>query len=146
MKNKHASELGHLIRVMSIFQKIETSLDPLFEPAPRGAQLDAEGLTVTQQAAKGALAYCERLLEVGVDPYALTLNVANICQSQEWHQSLFSTLLFNPDTFRLHATMLETPSNTSAWCWAQMHAVHVAATLALAMVRSPPSCSNMRIQ
>jgi hypothetical protein len=67
MKTKHASELGHLIRVMSIFQKIEAGLDPLFEPVPRGAQLDMEGLTATQQAAKGTLAYCERLLDVCVN-------------------------------------------------------------------------------
>ena len=57
---------------------------------------------------------------------------------QEWAASLPSHLQFTEDNLDTHTTMFETSSNSGAWCFCFMHALHPCCHLGILEVRFVP--------
>ncbi|KAF5367466.1 hypothetical protein D9758_003786 [Tetrapyrgos nigripes] len=95
------SELAHMIRVLTIYSKVEWTLDYVADPLPH-IRADARYM----------LSECEKLLHA-------------------WAESLPQELRFTDQNLNVQRSMLETSSNTGAWCFALTHALHASCVLAL---------------
>ncbi|ESK96435.1 zinc finger transcription factor 1 [Moniliophthora roreri MCA 2997] len=101
IRTPYASELGHVLRVMTIHQRIEAALAELFNNKRR-----AEAIRI--------LSECSRALD-------------------EWSTYLPPQLQFTETNLNVQRSMFETSSNTSAWCFACVHALWASSALALAV-------------
>lgn len=101
VRTQYASEYGHTIRVLTIYQRIESSINAYLSGRPDDTSL------IIQTFAEGS-----RLLE-------------------DWFVSLPAHLRFSQENVAIQQSMLGTPSNTGAWCYAILHVFHASCTLAL---------------
>ncbi|TFK51744.1 hypothetical protein OE88DRAFT_1464712 [Heliocybe sulcata] len=99
---RYASEFGHLIRVTKIMTEFETKVCPSCNG----------GMLQDDRARAILLQHAEKQLD-------------------DWAQSLAEHLRFNEQNLQLQISMFETSSNTGAWCFFFMHAVHASCVLAI---------------
>ncbi|KAJ7583379.1 hypothetical protein C8J56DRAFT_953877 [Mycena floridula] len=115
-RTQYASEMGHMIRVLTIYQRIECAMDSLFAEA--ADVVSTSGIVqhnfnhVCSDAPMDTLAECYRLL-------------------QEWVRSLPPHLEFTAENVSVQKSMIGTPSNSGSWCYAQMHIFHAGSALGL---------------
>ncbi|EPQ56794.1 hypothetical protein GLOTRDRAFT_105364 [Gloeophyllum trabeum ATCC 11539] len=98
----YTSEFGHIIRVTKIMTEFETKVCP---------------------SCNGGIIRDDRA-------HASVLQETEI-QLDTWAQSLADHLRFNEQNVQLQVSMFETSSNTGAWCFFFMHAVHASCVLAI---------------
>ncbi|RXW23992.1 hypothetical protein EST38_g1875 [Candolleomyces aberdarensis] len=107
VRTQYASEFGHLIRIMTIYAKVELIMDEV-----NGPYQGQESLSNTSK----ALAEAEQQLE-------------------DWARTLPDHLRFSEECLDVQQSMFETSSNTGAWCWCCLHIYHAACALAINSAR-----------
>ncbi|KAK7435982.1 hypothetical protein VKT23_019389 [Stygiomarasmius scandens] len=95
------SELAHMIRILTIYSKVEWTLEHIDDPLPQA-----------RNEARHMLSECEKLMHA-------------------WVESLPHELRFTDQNLSVQRSMLETSSNTGAWCFALTHVLHASSVLAL---------------
>ncbi|THU99171.1 hypothetical protein K435DRAFT_964622 [Dendrothele bispora CBS 962.96] len=95
------SELAHMIRILTIYSKVEWNLDYIVDSLPH-----------IRGQARYTLNECEKLMLA-------------------WVESLPQELRFTDQNLSVQRSMLETSSNTGAWCFALTHVLHASCVLAL---------------
>ncbi|KAJ8521576.1 hypothetical protein ONZ45_g1741 [Pleurotus djamor] len=124
IRTQYASELGHLIRVLTIYAKIERALDLLNGEHHAGAR----GKKRLPPVFDGA----DRDTTQG-DPHA-ALQEADVALDA-WANSLPDHLRFSEQSLRVQLSMFETSANSGAWCYCMTHVVHASAALGLNAAR-----------
>ncbi|KAF9461199.1 fungal-specific transcription factor domain-containing protein [Collybia nuda] len=105
VRTQYSSEFGHLIRVISIYTKVEFALDELSDPSP----------------------------EPVMNPTATLKDAEQMLEA--WASSLPEHLRFSEQSLLVQQSMFETSSNTGAWCWCCMHIYRASTALALSLTR-----------
>ncbi|KAG6821195.1 hypothetical protein H0H93_004015 [Arthromyces matolae] len=105
VRMQYSSEFGHLIRVITIYAKVESALDELTD-----SELNPNSNTA------GALHEAERMMD-------------------SWASTLPDHLRFSEQSLQVQQSMFETSSNGGAWCWCCMHVFHASSALALNFAR-----------
>ncbi|KAK1227195.1 hypothetical protein PQX77_009829 [Marasmius sp. AFHP31] len=152
----YASEFGHVIRVMTIHQKVEQCLGDV-------AKIDRQRLSASPPIdhASSSRPSNSHHHSNPADPHhhssrppsnfsfpppppldyrqnqrrlAATHRLFE-CERvlNEWAESLPQQLKFTETNLHVQKSMFETSSNTSAWCWACMHTIFASCSLALAV-------------
>ncbi|KAF9005931.1 fungal-specific transcription factor domain-containing protein [Cyathus striatus] len=103
-----ASEFGHLIRILTVYAKVELALDELNGRST--SEMDPHSKPTA------TLMEAEKEMEI-------------------WANSLPEHLRFSEQSLLVQQSMFETSSNTGAWCWCCMHVYHASCALALNMAR-----------
>ncbi|PFH51901.1 hypothetical protein AMATHDRAFT_58110 [Amanita thiersii Skay4041] len=102
IKTQYASEFGHLIRILTIYAKVEYALDTLNGLKDPDPSLNPAAMVVETE---------ERL--------------------QEWANSLPDHLRFSEQSLSVQQSMFETSSNNGAWCYCCMHVYYASCLVAL---------------
>ncbi|KAF8892082.1 fungal-specific transcription factor domain-containing protein [Infundibulicybe gibba] len=105
VRTQYASEFGHLIRIVTIYSKLELALDDMNESEPTAGGSASAALTEGEKA------------------------------MEEWSNSLPEQLQFSQESLEQQRSMFETPSNMGAWCWCCMHVYHASCGLALNLAK-----------
>ncbi|CAA7267424.1 unnamed protein product [Cyclocybe aegerita] len=108
VRTQYASEFGHLIRIVSIYAKMEYALDELNGKSPTETSLHPETAS---------------------NPSAMLMEAEN--KMKEWDRTLPEHLRFSEQSLQVQQSMFETSSNTGAWCWCNIHIHHASCVLAL---------------
>ncbi|KAK7061115.1 hypothetical protein VNI00_000851 [Paramarasmius palmivorus] len=182
-REPYASELGHVLRVMTIHQRIEAALAELVALTPQSSpdqnvQIDplltmqnTPGFALSSHSALRPTASTGRsslltpsessqtpapntpstsISEISygqtdvLPPLAFQLNSKKRTDTlqalgectkilDEWSSYLPPQLHFTETNLNVHRSMFETASNTSAWCFACIHALWASSALALAV-------------
>ncbi|KAL0576447.1 hypothetical protein V5O48_005522 [Marasmius crinis-equi] len=158
----HASELGHVIRVMTIHQKVEQCLGDVVKiNKERSCSSVSHPPAPFDPPASSRTSHPHPHLPNTADPshhharqpsgfpfpapppldyrqnqrrQAATHRLFE-CERvlNEWSESLPQQLRFTETNLHIHKSMFETSSNSSAWCFACMHTVFASCSLALAV-------------
>ncbi|KAJ2915446.1 hypothetical protein MD484_g4948, partial [Candolleomyces efflorescens] len=107
VRTQYASEFGHLIRIITIYAKVELIMDEV-----NGPYQGQESVSNTSK----ALVEAEKELE-------------------DWARTLPDQLRFSEESLDVQQSMFETSSNTGAWCWCCLHIYHAACALAINSAR-----------
>ncbi|KAG7093900.1 hypothetical protein E1B28_007538 [Marasmius oreades] len=154
-----ASELGHVMRVMTIHQRVEQALSELiFRPVPQHPSFDPTfDPSLSSRSHPQPESFHPHLVSHSIDthpdkhPHAqngsqrplnkqsqrhlAAIHRLSECSRvlDEWAESLPHQLRFTETNLHVHKSMFETSSNTSAWCFACMHALYASCSIALAV-------------
>ncbi|KAF5383734.1 hypothetical protein D9615_003526 [Tricholomella constricta] len=124
VRTQYSSEFGHLVRVVTIYAKMENALDEL--------------------TGRWLMFFCRHaLLIMYIQPPADSDPNPNAAKDlleaehmmEAWANSLPEHLRFSEQSLQVQQSMFETSSNTGAWCWCSMHVFHASSALALNLAR-----------
>ncbi|TFK26175.1 hypothetical protein FA15DRAFT_616185, partial [Coprinopsis marcescibilis] len=107
VRMQYASEFGHLVRIITIYARMESILDLLAVP---------------YQDIDNSNRFNKELLEVEQ-------------HMENWARTLPDHLRFSEQSLQVQQSMFETSSNTGAWCWCSIHVYHASCALALNAAR-----------
>lgn len=154
-RTKYASQFGHLCRMLSLYQNLESALGRFLGYFKLCVLFFADVLEMTLEitATKEgiekahAIADLRKKLDVGhpfpvsLSPLIYITNGLNSC-TQVWLSTLPDHLRFSEDSLEKQISMFETSSNTGAWCYCFMHVLHPCFVLSLTDVRCSSSSSS----
>ncbi|KAF5335977.1 hypothetical protein D9611_006287 [Ephemerocybe angulata] len=104
---QYASEFGHLIRIITIYARVELILDDLCGPYKN----------------QDSLGHTSKALQDTEH------------QMEDWARTLPEHLKFSEQSLDVQQSMFETSSNTGAWCWCCLHVYYAACALAINFAR-----------
>ena len=129
-RTKYASEFGHLIRVTSIHAKIEHLSDTSRSAVPSYLNIVNDHLFfIIDPEPATWVADHQQYLQVGPQPLCRMTGLTVV--TQLWADNLPEHLRYNEENLQMQLSMLETSSNSGAWCFCVMHVIHTNCALAL---------------
>ena len=141
---QYGSEFGHLIRIVTIFAKMEHVLDELngqFSFLFTFSFSERFLITIDPKISSNPIASlneAEQKMDVCSLSISLLTRLGVFLDTdsliQEWDRTLPDHLRFSEQSLQVQQSMFETSSNTGAWCWCMLHVYHASCALALNFV------------
>lgn len=129
IRTQYASEMGHLIRVLTIWWRVEWALNG---GGSERSSREGRGEEEKERETREILEDCGRLLDVCDFSGPWYENAHVVWYSLQDHlPSLPPHLLFTTQSLSIQQSMWETSANLGAWCFAALHVYGASARMAI---------------